>query len=407
MRLGIVYNNLIAPTFAGGGSVHSYEVVMRLKKEFEVIYYPSSPSLKWPKEKLIEKAKELESSGIRLDQGFYSILDTNLALKKSFLNPDKISEVLSKYYDVDKVDFLYEPDHTSFDIYYLGAKHGNYGLTIHEPLYYSNSFTYLKRLIKFYGVNPRTGKGFHTRFLYNELVSKRINRKLISRYPPRFIASVSKGSLEWSGIDGDVINPGNAFDSSLLKYRNRGKEDYVVFWSRLNQDKGIREVPDIMRVINSKRKAKLLLMGKFFDKYNEEIFWRKIKKYDIDVEYLGFVDRDKLNDVVSKAKCLIYPSHVDGFSLVVLESLALGTPVVAYDIPTVKSVYSGLPGVTFVPEFDVKAVGEATLKFLQMDEAKYNDMMNDERLLEFLEIHSSWDNVARSVKEIISRHIKG
>ncbi len=406
MRLGIVYSNLIAPNFAGGGSVHSYEVVKRLKEEFEIVYYPSSPSLKWPKEKLVEKAKELESSGIKVDQGFYSILDTNLSLKKSILNPNKASEAFSRYYDVEKVDFLYEPDHTSFDIYYLGAKRGSYGFTIHEPLYYSNSLEYLKRLIKFYGINPRTGKGFHTRFLYNELVSKRINRKLISRYPPKFVASVSEGSLYWSGIKGEVINPGNAFDSSLLKYRDSGKDDYVVFWSRLNQDKGIREVPEVMKAINSRRKTKLVLMGKFFDKYNEEIFWNKIKKYNIEVEYLGFVDRGKLNDVVSKARCLIYPSHVDGFSLVVLESLALGTPVVAYDIPTVKSVYSNLSGVIFVPEFDVKAMAEAALRLIYMDEEKYDEMMNEENLLKFLNIHSSWDNVAKSVKEVILRHVE-
>jgi Glycosyltransferase len=60
------------------------------------------------------------------------------------------------------------------------------------------------------------------------------------------------------------------------------------------------------------------------------------------VEYLGFVSQDKLIDVVSKAKVLVYPSHFDSFPLVILESLALGTPVIAYKIPGVRSVYAGL-----------------------------------------------------------------
>jgi glycosyltransferase involved in cell wall biosynthesis len=396
VNLGIVYDNFLSPNFAGGGAVHAYEVVIRLKKYYEITYFPSTSVLRWNKEILEKKARELESKGIKVVDEFYLYLD-----KKEENNDDKLIE----YYNVANVDLLYEPDHRSFDIFYLGKRAKRFGFTIHEPPFYENSLEYLKRLIKFYKINPYTGKGFHTRFLYNELYAKRKHKRLLREIKPTFIAAVSEGPLKESGLSGDVIRPGNAFDKELLSYRNRGKEDYVVFWSRLNQDKGISDLLDIMNIIRKRRRIKLVVMGKFFDRYNEKRFWSKVRKYNLDVEYLGFVDERKKREVVSKAKLFIYPTHVDGFSLVVLESLALGTPVVAYDIPAIRSVYKGINAVKIVKEFDKEGMASEALRLLSMSEKEIEDIMNDDYLINFLDLHSSWDNVAEAVKKIIDKYL--
>jgi len=412
VRLGIVYNNFLSPKYAGGGAVHAYEVISRLKKSFKIIYYPSSTVFIWDKDKLEEKARELRRNGIEVADEFFSLLDnydkysSMLRGVKKFLNQEKLASEISKQYDVDKVDFLYEPDHTSFDIFYLGKKKKKFGLTLHVPLFYDDSLRYLKRLMRFYTFNPYTGKGFYTRFFYNEYVKRRYVR-LLKENKPTFVAGVSEGplaetNLDKFGINTELLIPGNAFDSELLKYRNRGKEEYVVFWSRLNQDKGLPELPDILKMIN--RKVKLVVAGKFFDRYNERVFWNKVKKYGLEVEYLGFIPREKLNEVVSKAKLFIYPSHVDGFSLVVLEALALGTPVVAYDIPAIRSVYGKLKAVKIVKEFDKARLAEEASKILSLRESEIEDLMIDEELMRFLNLYSSWDNVANAVGKIIEKY---
>ena len=51
------------------------------------------------------------------------------------------------------------------------------------------------------------------------------------------------------------------------------------------------------------------------------------------VEGLGFVSEDKLPDVYSRAHVLVNPTIIDTFGLVILESLACGTPVVTTPIP--------------------------------------------------------------------------
>jgi len=47
-----------------------------------------------------------------------------------------------------------------------------------------------------------------------------------------------------------------------------------------------------------------------------------------------------------------------------LESLHLGTPVVAYDIPALKLYYDGCPGVRLVKEGDVEALVAEALNIL-------------------------------------------
>ncbi|MEM2622874.1 MAG: glycosyltransferase, partial [Candidatus Nezhaarchaeales archaeon] len=78
----------------------------------------------------------------------------------------------------------------------------------------------------------------------------------------------------------------------------------------------------------------------------------------------GTVPRAERFRIVAKANLMLYPSHVDAFSYAVLESLHLGTPVVAYDIPALKLYYDGRPGVRLVKEGDVEALVAETLNIL-------------------------------------------
>ena len=122
------------------------------------------------------------------------------------------------------------------------------------------------------------------------------------------------------------------------------------------------------------------------------------------IEYLGFVSEEEKHEIVAKAKALIYPSHNDAFPLVILESLALGTPVVAYDIPGPKSVFSGLPGVLFVREFDVRGLALAVVRILDNYD-HYLGLMYSEKLLSFIRLHTSWDLVAKQVINLIKESV--
>jgi Glycosyltransferase len=87
---------------------------------------------------------------------------------------------------------------------------------------------------------------------------------------------------------------------------------------------------------------------------------------------------------------------------VILESLALGTPVVAYDIPGPKSVFSDLPGVLFVREFDVRGFALMVAHVLENYDY-YLRLMHDKKLLDFIKLHTSWDLVAKQVIDLIKK----
>jgi len=62
---------------------------------------------------------------------------------------------------------------------------------------------------------------------------------------------------------------------------------------------------------------------------------------------------------------MLYPSHVDAFPYAVLESLYLGTPVVAYRIPAIEIYYGKTPGVELVEEWDLETLAVKTVDLLE------------------------------------------
>ena len=97
-------------------------------------------------------------------------------------------------------------------------------------------------------------------------------------------------------------------------------------------------------------------------------------------------DQD-LVSVYKHASLLVTPSFMEGYGLVGLEALMVGTPVVASNIPVYREVYSDK--VTYFdptsPEALVHAVG-ATLAVAQRKKFKFD---------------RTWDDVARDISEVI------
>ena len=89
----------------------------------------------------------------------------------------------------------------------------------------------------------------------------------------------------------------------------------------------------------AKPDLKFLVGGRFGASSFKRNFDNMIAKNQLDkrLVYKGLLGQKELYGLVKAAKVLVYPSRHDAFPLVVLETLACGTPVVAYGIPAVKS----------------------------------------------------------------------
>jgi glycosyltransferase involved in cell wall biosynthesis len=250
---------------------------------------------------------------------------------------------------------------------------------------------------------------YKTLFTYNS-VSKTLAALFSVSEAPLKLSNLDKWAYE-RNILTKILIPGNAVSQDIeMYYREREKilqvkEDYAVFYARLGVSKGILEIPFIAKKLEESG-YKLILIGKFDSVGTKIRFERLCKRLRVNnIEYMGYLPDRNLWEIIAKSKVLIYPSHYDAFPLVVLESLFLGASVVAYNIPAIASVYKSLPAVKIVEEYDYKSMAEKAIEILKMDLNKFYEEHMDKNLLRFLELHSSWRNVAEEEINTIQKFI--
>lgn len=315
----------------------------------------------------------------------------------------KYNHKIAKYLGKIDADVYYAQQQLPQMVHFLSeiATNRNIGALVYIESFCKNLFEDIKHYYKAY-----SSVGFISipyAFYMSLLVSGPWRwkwRELITEGRVKFAFSVSEDLSSYypfmKGLYTKVLRPANAFDKKLLELRGRGKEDYGVFYARLVPVKGILEIPKIAK----KLKKKIIVMGQFGFKMLEERFIKEKNEY---IEYVGYVSRNVLEDIVSKAKLLIYPSHMDSFSLVILEALAMGTPVVSYRIPGIRSVYKNLSAVKLVEEGNIEEIVNEAKRIFSMPKEEYENMINNRKLLEFLEEHNSWEKVALTELEELKK----
>lgn len=116
------------------------------------------------------------------------------------------------------------------------------------------------------------------------------------------------------------------------------QRSYLLFIGRLCHDKGTAEAIEISRRLN----LPLVIAGKV-DEADRQYFEEHVRPHinDENIRFLGEVDHSRKAELYSEAIATIYPLNFDEpFGLVMVESLAAGTPLVALDRGSVNEVLS-------------------------------------------------------------------
>ncbi len=106
------------------------------------------------------------------------------------------------------------------------------------------------------------------------------------------------------------------------------KEDFLLFVGRMNPEKGVHLAAEAANRLG----RRLLIAGKMAEPPEKAYFDAQVKPHlSDDVEYIGQIDEETKLDLYRRATATLMPIQwAEPFGLVMVESMACGTPVVAW-----------------------------------------------------------------------------
>jgi glycosyltransferase involved in cell wall biosynthesis len=201
--------------------------------------------------------------------------------------------------------------------------------------------------------------------------------RLLYRLPYRRIIAVSESTASalvsrWAVKRQRICVIPNGVELPLNGQAARSSPRHIdlIFAGRFVPTKNIEDLLEVVRLCRESgllRRAMLVGDGPLLDTMVRHA--KEAALLDV-VEFPGRKDNAEVLDLLQSAKVFFHASSREGFPVVMLEALACGTPVVAYEVPGVTDVIdNGITGV-LVSERDTAAHARACAELLASNERR-------------------------------------
>jgi glycosyltransferase involved in cell wall biosynthesis len=204
------------------------------------------------------------------------------------------------------------------------------------------------------------------------------------------ISDAQRTPLPWANWQG-TVHHGLPKDSLRL---GAGTGCYLAFLGRVSPEKGVDRAIEIAR-----RSGMTLKIAAKVDRA-DRVYFEKTIEPQIDgqlVQYIGEIGHAEKNDFLGNAVALLFPIQwPEPFGIVMIESMACGTPIIAFPCGSVREIVpDGVAG------FIVSDIDDA------VDAVRHIGEIDRSRCRKHFERHFTVERMAREYLQIYRRLVRG
>lgn len=167
----------------------------------------------------------------------------------------------------------------------------------------------------------------------------------------------------------------------LANRQNMPIKNQILYLGRLHP---IKNIESLIRAIKLNeeifKRYKIIIAGTGDANYTnflrKEVSRLRVEDY---VKFVGHIEGEKKDQLISESKCLVLPSHSENFGMVVVEALAQGTPVIASKYTPWKELVEYNAGFWIEPT--PENITSVLKKIVTMTETDYEKMRKNALLL--------------------------
>lgn len=304
----------------------------------------------------------------------------------TLLEQTKLPAIISSY----KPDIVHFP-HFNMPLLYKGK----FIVTIHDMIMHKSkgkeattlpAFLYLIKRLGYKYVFTNAVKGASKIIV----PSKTVKKELADYYK----IEKQKIIVTHEGFD-EKIRESNKKEAVLEKYKLDAP--YFIYAGNTYPHKNVKRAIEAIVHLNAASKKKILFViacprSVFIKRLRKVVKSLKAEKY---VKLLGLVSDRELGTLYKNAIAFVYPSLLEGFGLQGLESISVGTLVLASDIPVFKEIYKD--SVLYFNPLDFSSIAALMKEAMEMGSKERKERIK--RSQDFIKKYS-WAKMAKQTLQV-------